>query len=303
MTIVVFNCNNRAASYGVGTYLKTLMEFLKDMHANIYMVTLFSNIPKIQMKKSKGYTSIDIPMMSCLSDLDKQRYTTNVPYILEELICYKKEDKVIFHLNYMSEPYLVSALRKRFRKSKIILVAHYSNWSFELFGNLRKLNKILQKPAHKRNLAERNIVHLFQSDVQMIKNVDKFVCVAKHTLTPYLKWGKIPFNKCQIIHNGIRDEFNGDVSKQKLRKEYGISETDQILLFVGRLDEVKGVQVLLESYAIALEKEPNLHLIIVGDGDFCKWFSFTKKICTHVSFVGKLDRREVLDFYQLADIG
>ena len=45
-----------------------------------------------------------------------------------------------------------------------------------------------------------------------------------------------------------------------------IGEDEFILLFVGRLAEVKDLPTMLRAFALALEREPRLRLWIVGDG-------------------------------------
>ena len=56
---------------------------------------------------------------------------------------------------------------------------------------------------------------------------------------------------------GIRDELN---------REFGVSNSDRVLITVGRLDIQKDPLLLLEAYRIVHAKNPNVRLIYVGDG-------------------------------------
>jgi glycosyltransferase involved in cell wall biosynthesis len=65
-------------------------------------------------------------------------------------------------------------------------------------------------------------------------------------------WGKIA-----IVHCGVDPAGYG----QKARKAPG-----KHVIFVGRLDPVKGALLLLEAFALALKDHPEARLTIVGDG-------------------------------------
>jgi len=78
--------------------------------------------------------------------------------------------------------------------------------------------------------------------------------------------------KIRVVYNGIDPEV-WDPEKIKsedvvrLRERYGISENDQMILFVGRLTGVKGVDRLVMAMPHVLRKVPNAKLVIIGIGD------------------------------------
>jgi len=79
------------------------------------------------------------------------------------------------------------------------------------------------------------------------------------------------------------------------------------LLFVGRLEPMKGVDTLLQALKAIVENNPdsNVHLHIVGDGGQRKnleELSQALEIADRVTFVGKLSSTEVLDEYAHAEI-
>ena len=51
-----------------------------------------------------------------------------------------------------------------------------------------------------------------------------------------------------------------------LRSELGIEETDLVILYVGRLDTVKGVEYLLTAARRLIESDKHIKLLIVGEG-------------------------------------
>lgn len=48
---------------------------------------------------------------------------------------------------------------------------------------------------------------------------------------------------------------------------------DQIILYVGRLNQIKGVYYLINAFRKLLDCLPNVHLLVVGDGDYSAYLS------------------------------
>lgn len=303
--IIIFNNVCRGAVYGVGTYIKTLTETLKDSNMDFSFVNLYGKGENVTKTTENELTVINIPSVKYNNRYGVKRYARNVSFLLREFITHGKDEKLIFHLNFMTAPELVISLKKMYPQSKILLVAHYTNWSFTLLGDKRKLYEILQKSASKRNLIERKIVSELKDDIRMIKKVDKFVCVAAHTLEPFIRFGGIDENKCLVINNAINDEYNemSSEDRNELRSKYRISKDEEVILFVGRLDIVKGIGLLLESFDKILDSRPNAHLYLVGEGDFNTWLHYSKDNWSHISFTGHLNKQQVADFYNIADVG
>src|SRR6478735_7358738 len=60
------------------------------------------------------------------------------------------------------------------------------------------------------------------------------------------------------------DEFR-PVRAGAFRARVGIADDDPVVGAVARLDPLKGLDVLLDAYAIARAKRPELHLVVVGN--------------------------------------
>lgn len=305
MKIIIFNKTSRAAQYGIGTYIDMLTDTLSTLHVDIFLINAFSSYKEVCVNKDKKYTCVEIPFIEPENETSKIRYINNIPFILKELISYKHDEKIIFHLNFMDNPTLVTCLRNVFSNCKILLVVHYTHWSFELLGNIHRLNNIINKPTRKRSSLEKEIIYSLKKEVSLMNKVDRIVYVAQHTTTIYSQIVKSHNFKHQVVHNAIKDEYiELKISdKVQLRKQYFISDDEQIILFVGRLDKVKGLEFLIKAFAVALKYNEKLHLLCIGDGDFTEWMQYAKQICTKISFIGKLQRNELMNFYRMADIG
>jgi len=101
-----------------------------------------------------------------------------------------------------------------------------------------------------------------------------------------------PAEKIRVIYNGVDPEkYNrNQVSQEKVREiraHYGLKEDDLMVLFLGRLVWVKGVDKLIASIPHVLQKVPNAKLVIVGLGDmqdYLNRLAQNLKLQDHVKF-------------------
>jgi len=81
-----------------------------------------------------------------------------------------------------------------------------------------------------------------------------------------------PKDKIQVSYNGVDPhKYNPqNISKEqikKIREKYGIKDDELMILFLGRLVAVKGVDKLIMALPHILQKLPNVKLVVVGVGD------------------------------------
>lgn len=71
-----------------------------------------------------------------------------------------------------------------------------------------------------------------------------------------------------VINNGINtDRFNPANTFPDLRAELGISPTAVLLVFVARFTHQKQPLALLDAFAEVAKQRPDVHLLMVGDGE------------------------------------
>jgi len=112
-------------------------------------------------------------------------------------------------------------------------------------------------------------------------------------------------SKTYIISNGVdRIRFRKQNSK-KYVKNYHFSAKTKKLLFVGRLDPEKNVQLLLKAVKHIEKQFKNFEVCLVGNGftkkDMEK-LSRDLKITERVKFLGKVSDEELVRIYNFCDI-
>lgn len=80
----------------------------------------------------------------------------------------------MFHLNYHQNESLVSELKEAF-DCKIISVAHFSDWGFTVFDNLKRLRNILNE-EHPDNFSENVKSRLKKKERTTPKWIIRFAC-------------------------------------------------------------------------------------------------------------------------------
>lgn len=81
-----------------------------------------------------------------------------------------------------------------------------------------------------------------------------------------------PAEKIRVCYNGVDPKKYSpeQVSKEQIKQtksKYGFNDDDMIILFVGRLVWIKGVDKLIRAMPQILQKIPNAKLVVVGLGD------------------------------------
>ena len=91
--------------------------------------------------------------------------------------------------------------------------------------------------------------------------------------------------------------------KKKLRKKYGIPFNVPVILFVGRLDAIKGLDYLISAFNQVLETQPQCHLIIAGSGSYDAYLKECGNNWMFIHFTGLLSKEDLYNLYSIADIG
>ena len=85
----------------------------------------------------------------------------------------------------------------------------------------------------------------------------------------YLKMG-VDEDKIEIVPLGINlEEYENLPDYGRFRSKFNISDDDKLILFVGRIHEIKGLDLLIDSFndLIGLNENKNIKLAIVGPDD------------------------------------
>ena len=186
----------------------------------------------------------------------------------------------IIHSHWIIPQGLIGAICSKFYNIPHVATVHGSD------AHLLKNNRILR------------IIHSF-----IDKNTDKITVNSTYTKNIIIEiFDKINQDKIEIIPMGI------DLRRFSLKQESNIKKlykADNLLLYVGRLIDWKGVKYLVEAMEIVIDKYPKTKLLIVGDGPekpFLEKIVSKLKLMNIVYFIGEINITVVPKYYSAADI-
>ncbi|HOA80810.1 MAG TPA: glycosyltransferase family 4 protein [Defluviitaleaceae bacterium] len=207
------------------------------------------------------------------------------------------------------------------KKINLDIIHTHTEFSLGLFG--RMMAKQLNIPwVHTYHTMYEEYVHYISKGMlnrltpKMVANLSRVFCNKCNTIiAPTDKVKDLLENygvkkPIQIIPTGInlqpfkRENFNKDEIIE-LRKRYGITESDPVILFVGRIAKEKSIDIIIKQMPSLVAKLANAKLLIVGDGPIKKDLL---KLCKNLNledsviFTGEQPWESIGLFYQLGNV-
>ncbi len=252
------------------------------------------------------YGGGEVWMINTMSELIFRGYSVT-------LIC-KNEAEIISHATKAGidvypcrmsgdlDPFSISGIVKIMRRKKIDIALVNTSKDLRLCGIARWFSKRTKIIA--RQGIDYPLKNTFRYKLSYNKFADSIVANSEATKQTMLKnapW--LDEEKINIIYNGINPEIFSVESTRNLRSEFGFTDTDILLGFVGRLSVQKGIEYLLDAFLLLYEKYQNAHLLIVGDGelkDQVKRFSIEHNVEKNIHLLGF--RNDIHDIMRTIDI-
>ena len=117
---------------------------------------------------------------------------------------------------------------------------------------------------------------------------------------------KIDPRKISYVRNGINFDRFSKIDKEyktELKRKLGFYSHEKIILFSGRIDPDKGIFFLIDAFIEACKVRNDLRLIFIGQGYIQELLAKSKLFTGRITFTGFLHPEEIMEFYQIADIG
>lgn len=205
---------------------------------------------------------------------------------------------------YLSLIGFVEKIRKDFNFDLI-----FATWAYpDGFGSFL-IAKLFKKPI---------VIKVHGSDINLhtkyflrrkmisyaLRNSDKVIAVSNALMERMVEIG-VARDKINVIPNGIDPALFFPMDKAECRAKLGLPVEKKVVIYIGNLVPVKGVEYLLEAIGIISEKKESPHLVIVGDGkqeDYLKKKSRALGIQDKVSFVGRKAHAEIPIWLNAADV-
>jgi glycosyltransferase involved in cell wall biosynthesis len=255
---------------GLGTYAAEITRKFVLMDHDVTVFTMNDDAGTLPMREIWRGIEIHRPLHIDVSD--------SLPDVIAEDI--RKWGRGI-HLfgklmvyNYLSAAKLVNELIKKEGMKYDVVVAH--DWLSAMGGITVKKESGLPLAFHVHSTEQGRTMGNGSSVVSNIElragNMADMIITVSYAMKDELIQLGFPKDKIEVSYNGVDPQkydprMVTPEQTKRIRAIYGIKDDDLMILFLGRLVGVKGVDKLIMAMPHILPKYPNAKLVIVGVGD------------------------------------
>ena len=143
-----------------------------------------------------------------------------------------------------------------------------------------------------------------RSVVRALEATDAVITVGRQLADAVEALG-IPASKVHVVYQGIDDALFSPGPATAARGRLGVPETAKVLVSVGSLVPVKGIDTLLEAMSRLTARQHDVKLYLVGDGSSrgaLEALAARLGLQSVVRFVGSVEQSALPDWYRAADL-
>jgi glycosyltransferase involved in cell wall biosynthesis len=227
-----------------------------------------------------------------------------------------------FQVNYFNNTFrygnlfvshsMIKALRKKTGEFDLVHT-HYGrqihDFTLGYYASLYNVPLILQARGDIPRIMTRQRSKLLYDTFfgsKLLKKASKVIALSQTEVEQYESVG-VKKEKIVVIPNGINlNEYNNLPQRGIFRNRFSIPEDQKIILFLGRLHPIKGIDILLKAFSRIMKEANDIILIIAGPDDgylsTCQEMVRQLKIEKKVVFTGALFGTKKIEAYVDADV-
>lgn len=189
------------------------------------------------------------------------------------------------------------------------VIQHFVNWVKEL----KKIRKRTKIAYHFHSLLRREKESGFKTvnrflinQESMIEIAHKIICPSRFEYDNFMRYFPDFSAKAVLIENTIETHPPQKDIIEKIKEQHSIEETDLVSIYVGRLEKIKGAEVLLDNLSPLLEKYRNKKFILVGRvlerRLHFKLKMLLKRFPRQIFYYRYMEKQLLFQYYYLSDI-
>jgi glycosyltransferase involved in cell wall biosynthesis len=255
---------------GLGTYAAEITRKFVLMDHDVTVFTMNDDAGTLPTREIWRGIEIHRPLHIDVSD--------SLPDVISEDIKKWGRGQILFGkllvYNYLTASKLINDLIKKEGMKYDVVVAH--DWLSIMGGVTVKKESGLPLAFHVHSTEKGRTLGNGSNVVSNIEmrgaNMADMIITVSYAMKDELVQLGFPKDKIHVSYNGVdpqkyNPEHVSPEEVKKLREKYGIKDSDFMILFLGRLVGVKGVDKLIMAMSHILRKIANAKLVIVGVGE------------------------------------
>ena len=223
---------------------------------------------------------------------DKNNLLAHLPAFIRGILEYTRRERISYDI--VHSHYWLSG------RIGLILGRH---WHIPHVASFHTLAEVKMRARVGENETE----HRASGERKIIAMADHVLAFSEHEKEAMVRlYGARP-DKVGVIPGGVDTELFSPMDRDLARQTLGLQHS-QIVLYVGRIEPLKGVDILLRAVS-QLDRSQLIRTIIIGgdlEGDQeimrLKALSVDLGISQFVSFMGSLEQQALPSYYNAADI-
>lgn len=206
--------------------------------------------------------------------------------LLRELKKEAQKNEILIHLHgiHFHLPLIISSI---FGNIPIVGQQHGDSPSLSKYHYHIKSGKRLLKIYYKLN-------HTYEK--KSLQNIDKFFVLTKYE-KEYLS-GIVDGKKIEIQTMGVDFNVYKPIEKELARRQLNLPKDKKIILYVGRFDNVKSVDLIIDVFE-RLKKRYDLDLILIGGAKEDIYYNKAK--LSGAKVITRIPSEQLIPYYSAAD--
>ena len=170
---------------------------------------------------------------------------------------------------------------------------------FHTLGEIKSRARISESEPDLRIAAEQAIV----------RDAERIVVAGQDERQQLVRLYDADADRIAVVPCGVNLDLFQPIAKDEARRQLGLRDDDRILLFVGRIEPLKGVDILLGA-AAQVESESDCFVLVIGGDSSAREgeMAHLRDLASHlgiaerVNFLGAVDHERLPLFYNAADV-
>ncbi|MBC7235354.1 MAG: glycosyltransferase [Chloroflexi bacterium] len=292
---------------GMNVYVRELCRALaaRGWHIDAFTRCQDPEAPRIQNAWAGRYRVIHIPA-GPMEPVDRRMLFPYLPEFAKGVLAFAEAEGLgydLIHSHYWLSGWAARELQRHWRVPVV-----------QMFHTLGRMKERIAGPADRPEADNRATV-----EQEVMAFVDRIVAATPIDRQQMIELYDVDPNKIVVIPCGVDLELFRPIDPAIARRELGLEEGRRLILFVGRLDPVKGLSVLLEAMCeLTRRMHPcraqDLSLAVIGgdreshlealttDMDCLTEIRAELGLEDLVIFVGSLDQQRLPYYYSAAEV-
>ena len=289
---------------GMNVYVRELTRQLGQMgiHVDVFTRSQDDHVPHVLHELGYGNRVVHVPA-GPEHPVPKQELANYIPRFVEGVkyfACEKGITYNVIHSHYWMSGIAAGALSDAWGGTPIVHMFH-------TLGEMK--NRIA------RTEAEREGEYRIRGEKQVLRRADRVIVATIAELTQLRFLYRANASKLTVIPPGVDVSHFYPIPADEAKMYVGLKPEDRMVLFVGRIEPLKGLDTLIKAMSsLQLSEHQRVHLAIIGGDpaasprEMSAEMARLQKLCDDLAvgqtvvFLGKRDQDKLPYYYSAAEL-